>query len=70
MDKTQTENLFSNIYICFVKSVQKTNHSANVKQKSMYKHQTYIFKPLVPSILSPFRERVRLGHADIADHSV
>ena len=28
------------IYICFVKSIQKSNHFANVKQKSMYKHQT------------------------------
>ena len=37
--------IFSQIYICFVKSVQiksvqKTNHFANVKQKSVYKHQT------------------------------
>ena len=28
---------FCQIYICFVKSIQKTNRSANVKQKSMYK---------------------------------
>ena len=28
------------IYICFVKSIQKTNHFPNVKQKSMHKHQT------------------------------
>ena len=28
---------FCQIYICFVKSVQKTNRSPNVKQKSMYK---------------------------------
>ena len=66
--KTKTENLFSNI--CFVKSIQKTDHFANVKQKSLYKHQTSIFKPLVPSILPLFRERIRLGHADIVDHSV
>ena len=61
---------FSQIYICFVKSIQKTNHFANVKQKSMYKHQTSIFKPLVPSILPLFRDRIRLGHADIVDHSI
>ena len=60
----------SQIYICFVKSIQKTKHFANVKQKSMYKHQTSIFKPLVPSIIPLFRERIRLGHADIVDHSV
>ena len=28
--------IFSQIYICFVKSIQKTNHFANVKQKSMW----------------------------------
>ena len=39
MGKTQTET-FSQIYICFVKSIQKTNHFANVKLKSMHKHQT------------------------------
>ena len=67
--KPQTENL-SQIYICFIKSIQKTNHFPNVKQKSTYKHQTSIFKPLVPSVLPLFRERIRLGHADIVDHSV
>jgi len=30
----------SQLYICFVKSIQKTNHFTNVKQKSMYKNQT------------------------------
>ena len=30
----------------------------------MYKNQTSIFKPLVPSVLPLFRERIRLGHAE------
>ena len=51
---------FSQLYIRFLKSIQKTNHLTNVKHKSMYKNQTSIFKPLVPSILPLLRERIRL----------
>ena len=74
MGKTQTQNLFSNIYIyiCFLKSILKTSQFANIKQKSMYKNQTSVFKVklLVPSILPLLRKRIRLGHAGIVDHSV
>ena len=36
----------------------------------IYKHQTQIFKELVPSISPLLKELIRLGHAGIVDYSV
>ena len=52
--------LFSNIYKPFLESIQKNNPYRNIKQ-NMHKHQTQIFKELVPSILPLLKEQIRLG---------
>ena len=36
----------------------------------IYKHQTQIFKELVPSLIPLLKEHIRLWHADTVDHSV
>ena len=61
--------LFSHIYQPSVKSIYKTNHFANIKHY-IHKHQTEIFKELVPSILPLLKEHTGLGHAGIVNHSV
>ena len=35
----------------------------------LHKHQTQFFEELVPSILPLLKERIRLGHAGIGNHS-
>ena len=35
----------------------------------MHKHETQIFKELVPSILPLLKEHIRLEHAGVVDHS-
>ena len=66
--QTHISKLFSHIYQPSVKSVYKTNHFTN--KTYIHKHQTQIFKDLVPSILPLLKEHIRLGHAGIVDHSV
>ena len=58
--------LFSHTYQPSVKSIYTINHFTNIK----HKHQTPIFKELVPSILPLLKEHIRLGHAGIVDHSI
>ena len=57
--------LFS--HIC---QVSLQNQSLHKHKTYRHKHQTQIFKELVPSILPQLKEHTRLGHAGIVNHSV
>ena len=41
-----------------------------LSQAHIHKHQTQIFKELVPSILPLLKEHIMLGHAGIVNHSI
>ena len=49
---------YIDLYKPFIKSIHKTNPYA-----------TQIFRELVPAILLLLKEHIRLGYADIVDHS-
>ena len=62
--------LFSYIYISTIYQVSLQNQSLCKHKTYIHKHQTQIFKELVPSILLLLKGHVRLGHAGIVNHSI
>ena len=62
--------LFSDIYISTFCQVNLQNQSLRKHKTYIHKYQTQIFEGLVPSVLPPLKEQIRLGHAGIVDHSV